>query len=82
MDDRRLERIEAKMDDIADHTASIDITLAKQSIILAEHIRRTEILEEKLEPVETHVKLVNAILKLSGVGGLGHAIMHYIIKIY
>jgi hypothetical protein len=62
---------------IHDRLNSIDVTLAKQSVLLSEHIRRTNLLEEKLEPVEEHVahmrgalKLVLIIAALSGILGL------------
>ena len=69
MDERR---IEDKLDKIVDHISNIDTTLAKQSVILDEHIKRTELLEKKLEPVERHVTIVNALVKVTAV--LGSAI--------
>lgn len=57
-DEKRLERIEVKIDDIGDHLASIDVTLKAQHIILDEHIRRTEILEKDIEPIKRHVYMV------------------------
>lgn len=50
---------------------SIDITLAKQHVSLDEHIRRTELLENKVDPIEKHVVFVNAAFKiLSAVGAI------------
>lgn len=46
MDDRRLDNIEAKVDNIKDSIHSIDITLAEQHISLKEHMRRTSLLEK------------------------------------
>lgn len=72
--DKRLERIETKVDDISDHLGAIDVTLGAQHVTLREHIRRTKLLEEKLVPVEKHVNLINSISKivtfLAGVGSL------------
>lgn len=66
--DKRLERIESKIDGIKDHMAEMNTTLAKQSIILDEHVKRTNLLEAKIEPIEKHVHMVNGALKL--IGGL------------
>lgn len=63
-DDRRLERIEMKIDDTNDHLAKIDITLGAQHISLKEHIRRTTLLESELRPIKKHVDMVNGALKL------------------
>ncbi len=64
MDDKRLERIERKLDDSNDHLASIDVTLAMQSSQLKEHIRRTALLEIELKPIRSHVAMVNAGAKI------------------
>jgi hypothetical protein len=66
-DDRRLSRIEQKIDDSHEHLASIDKTLIAQHISLEDHIRRTALLESKLEPVEKHIAMVNGALKLLSV---------------
>lgn len=65
-DEKRLERIEAKIDDTNDHLASIDVTLAQQHISLREHIRRTAILEDEIKPIKRHVDMVSGALKLIG----------------
>ena len=56
MSDDKLNRIEEKLDHIS-------TTLVKQQVILDEHVRRTNILEEKFEPVETHVKNLQGVVK-------------------
>lgn len=46
----------------------INVTLAKQEVHLAEHIKRTSLLEEALKPIQQHVNRVNtAILLIGGV---------------
>lgn len=65
MDDK-LERIEGKLDKVVDHIGSIDVTLAAQHVSLKEHIRRTEILEQELAPIKTHVNMISGALKLIG----------------
>lgn len=56
--DKRLERIEAKVDDVSDHLAAIDGTLKGQHITLREHIRRTELLEAAIIPIKRHVYMI------------------------
>lgn len=64
MDDRRHLKLEDKLDKISDHISDINITLAKQSVILEEHVKRTNLLEEKIKPIERHVVMANGALKL------------------
>lgn len=59
----RLERIESKLN-------NIDVTLAVNTEQLKEHIRRTNLLETKLEPVEMHVARVDGALRFLGVVSL------------
>jgi len=74
-----LTRIEKKLDRLDERLGSIDKTLVAQHVSLEEHIRRTEILESKVEPIEKHVAMINGALKLFGmlcmVGGLIAAIL-------
>lgn len=74
MDDKRLERIEEKLDGTNAHLSSIDTTLSVQAIQLEEHIRRTALLEAELRPIRRHVDMMSGALKLIGLlavlGGL------------
>lgn len=63
-DDKRLERIEVKIDKLSDHLGSIDSTLSAQHVSLKDHIRRTEILEENIVPIRRHVDMVKGALAL------------------
>lgn len=65
-DDKRLERIETKIDHITDKIVSLDITSAKQQTSLDEHIRRTNLLEEEIRPIKKHVDRVNGALSVIG----------------
>lgn len=67
MDDR-LKRIENKLDKVVDDIGEIKETTAKQQVSLDYHIKRTDMLEKKLEPVEEHVQLVSSVFKV--IGGL------------
>lgn len=63
-DDKRLERIEEKLDKVVEHIGSIDITLATQHVSLAEHIKRTAMLEEQIIPINKHVNMVKGAIAL------------------
>ena len=54
--------------DIKDRLDNIDKTLIRNTLSLEEHIRRTNVLEQKMEPVEKHVLAMQSITKfiLSG----------------
>lgn len=62
--DENLRRLEDKLDKVSDSISSIDVTLGKQSVSLEEHIRRTELLEERMKPVEAHVIFISGMTKL------------------
>lgn len=61
-----LERIFDKIDKISEDIYEINISLAKNTISLEEHIRRTNLLEEEIKPVKAHVNLVESIFKIIG----------------
>lgn len=46
------------------------VHLAQYNILLDQHIKRTTLLEERVEPIDTHVKFVSAFLKFSGSVGV------------
>lgn len=60
----KLLRIENKIDKMSDRIGSIDVTLASQHESLKEHIRRTELLEKVVEPIQKHVIILNGAMKL------------------
>lgn len=68
MSDERDTRIEAKIDKVMEHIGSIDSTLAVQAVSLADHIRRTEILEKQIEPVKTITGVGKILLFLATIG--------------
>lgn len=65
-DDKRLERIEDKVDNINQHIGDINQTLAGQAISLETHIRRTNALQEIVVDVRRKVTLAEGALKLIG----------------
>lgn len=64
-------RLEDKLDKVMDMQGEMNVTLAKQSVILEEHVKRTNILEEKLAPVEKHVSLMKSLMKIGGMALTG-----------
>lgn len=73
--------MEDKLDKIMERINNIDVTLGKQSVILEEHVRRTNILEKKLEPVEKHVAMVHGALKFLGIIAIFIGIIEGTIKL-
>ena len=65
--DDKITRIEDKIDKLGGHLSSIDVTLARQEASLSEHIRRTALLEDKIEPIENHVSMVSGIVRFIGI---------------
>jgi hypothetical protein len=73
-------RVEEKIDKIVDKITDIDVTLGKQSVILEEHVRRTNLLENKLEPIEKHVHMIQGALKFLGLISIFIAIIEFVLK--
>lgn len=64
MDNKRLDRIETKIDDVSEHLSEINTTLGAQHVSIKEHIRRCNLLEEELKPIKAKVNMVEGALKL------------------
>lgn len=62
----RFGRMEDKLDHIVDRIGSIDVTLAAQHVSLKEHMRRTELLEGQMAPLQKTASMVHGVLKLIG----------------
>lgn len=78
IDDKRLERMEKKLDDVADHLSSIDVTLSAQHISLKDHMRRTAMLEKELAPIKKHVYMAQGAAALLAVGSALIGLLKYI----
>lgn len=74
----------SKIDNILDRLNSIDTTLAAQHESLKDHMRRTELLENEVKPLQKHVSMVEGALKFLGVlsvlGLILESILHLIGK--
>lgn len=53
--DSRLERIESKIDRLGEKMGDISTSVSRNTHSLEEHMRRTELLESKVEPLELQV---------------------------
>lgn len=74
MNNDQWDKLDSKLDKIQEHMASVDVTLAKQEVSLAEHMKRSDLLEESVSflrkdftPVQRHVIIVTGLLRLIGV---------------
>jgi hypothetical protein len=58
---------DTKLDRINERLHSIDKTLALNTQQLAEHMRRTALLEKEMQPVSKHVQQMQGAAKLLGI---------------
>lgn len=65
-DDKRIERIEIKLDAISDKLGDTNVILAAQHESLKQHMRRSDALERSIEPLKKHVNRVDGALRLLG----------------
>jgi 2C-methyl-D-erythritol 2,4-cyclodiphosphate synthase len=84
----QLDKIEEKIDRVESRISNIDITLVKQEVNLAEHMRRTELNEiavekirETLVPINKHVNMLEGVFKFFGLVSILLGITVSIIKI-
>jgi hypothetical protein len=53
-----------KLDKISTDISDMKATMSKQQVSLDYHIRRTDLLEEKIKPIEIHMNELRGIVKL------------------
>jgi hypothetical protein len=80
--DDRWGRVEDKVDKIVDKLGHIDVTLVRQNLTLEEHIKRTELLEEIVEPIRAKITMAEGALKLLGLLAVLIALSEGILKIF
>lgn len=81
MDDRRLDRIEDKVDSISDKLGATNEILAAQHESLKQHMRRSDLLEQAMKPLQKHVAMVDGALKLIGLLAAVAAIVELLLKL-
>lgn len=75
--DSHMTSVNVKLDKCDERLDKVDVTLGKQQVILDEHVRRTNLIEEKidadkkdvdakLEPIKNHVSQVKLFMKIAG----------------
>lgn len=52
-----MQRIEAKVDSQAKDISNINVTMAANTATLDVHVKRTELLEQRVSPLESHVAI-------------------------
>lgn len=60
---KALEKIETNQNEHKELLTSLDKTVSKQEINIADHIRRTEILELEVLPIKAHVEQIRGVGK-------------------
>lgn len=76
-------RTDDKLDKIQEDISDIKIIMERNTTSLEYHIKRTNILEGKVAPLEKHADMMNGALKLLGVCAAIAAIieaMHMVLK--
>lgn len=63
MEDRRDNRIPAKLDEISDKLSDINISIARIEVDIAHHIKRTDLLEKQVEPMKKHADELTGVIK-------------------
>lgn len=82
MDKKTGDKILDKIERIEAHLAEMNVTLAKQSVILAEHTKRSTELEEEFKPVRAHVIRVNFIGTLVAGVGVVVSLIYTILRLF
>jgi hypothetical protein len=62
----QFKRLENKLDYLSEAQVDMSITLASQHETLKEHMRRTELLEEHIQPIREQHYMIAGALKLIG----------------
>lgn len=64
------DRLYQKLDNIDQRLDNVDVTMARNTVLLDEHIKRTNLLEAEIKPIKRHMDMVNLLAKLMS-GALG-----------
>lgn len=82
MDKREIDRLHGKLDKLDDRLDSVDKTLVRNTVSLEDHIRRTELLEQALKPVQQHITMLQGALKLVILFGIVASVGASLVKIF
>lgn len=83
-----MEKIYEKQEKMSEDMGEVKITLAKQEENIRTHIRRTELAEmnienlrKEIEPVKSHVKMLQGVLKFIGLAGVAATMLSAVIQL-
>ena len=62
----KLDKILDKIEQIEVHVGTQAVTLGKLTVSVEDHVRRTNLLEEKVGPIEKHINMEKGAIKLIG----------------
>lgn len=60
----KLDHMDVKLDRVEIKQSEQAVVLAKNTVIMDEHIRRTNLLEAEIRPIKTHVQVINWVAKI------------------
>lgn len=79
--DDRLFRVEDKLDSLKDTLNEINITLAAQHESLKEHMSRTRLLEDRVDPLEKNATMTHGAIKLVSGGVAVISAVHSVLAV-
>ncbi len=79
--DDRLYRLEDKIDSVKESIGQINVTLAAQHESLKEHMARTRLLEERVDPLEKKSIMTEGAFKLISGGIAMLSVVHTVMRI-
>lgn len=77
----RDDRIEHKLDKVAEDMTDVKVTLAKQHVVLVEHESRSTKLEAIVLPIHRKVTMLEGALKLIGSASIIYGIIKVILAV-
>ncbi len=76
-----IKRIEDKIDKIVDIQGNQAVTLARLTDSVEHHIKRTDALEERFQPVQEHVNDLKAVIRILKIMGMFTGVVVSILEI-
>jgi hypothetical protein len=71
-----------KLDKILDVQSRQAITLERLTVTVEDHVKRTNLLEERFAPVEKHVSMVNGAIKFIALASMAVTILEFIHRMF
>lgn len=82
MDETQLDHIEAKLDKLDDRQNKMDLTMVEQHLVLKEHVRRSELLEDMVIPIQKKITMVEGFLQGLGLLAVISGIVEVIVLLF